>query len=168
MRSDGGGATDRRPRPRYHSIQWYLHPHSLPFRAVAFQRQSRSVNSSRLFCSTHSLERTLLFRVQRSATGRIATCPLLFVAAPHDYRVLSLSPLTYKEESRPGYEQNRHFVSRTRATTSTIVGSSPFTEMPSPVRYVPQPVASKLSALSVINRSSFPLSFSFLSLYFLL
>jgi hypothetical protein len=98
MRSDGGGATDRRRRPAwYNSIQWYLHPHSLPFRAVAFQRPSRCIGSSRLLYSTHSLETTLLLRVQRSATGRITTCP------PHDYR--ALPSVTRKEQSRSGDEQ---------------------------------------------------------------
>jgi hypothetical protein len=60
--------------------------------------------------------------------------------------------------------KDKPYTSKTRATTGTIVASSPFTDMPSPVRYVPHPVASKLSAPSTINRSSFPLSF-FLSLY---
>jgi hypothetical protein len=64
--------------------------------------------------------------------------------------------------------KDKPYTSKTRAPTGTIVASSPFTEMPSPVRYVPQLVASKLSAPSTINRSSFPLSFFPFSLHFLL
>jgi hypothetical protein len=160
MRSDGGGATDRRPRPS-NSIQWYLHPHSLPVRAVAFQRRSRCMGSPRLLLySTHSLERTLLLRVQRSATGRTTTCP------PHDYRVLP--SVTRKEESRPGDEQGYNF--RVKNEGSNRYNSRVFTlHRDAFTRAVCSPISRIRFVCSFHNQSElFPSFFFPFSLYFLL